>query len=313
MGKCGFYKYPDIDLRFSPAMLMPMNAGVQQSPPDSTIVFVSDTTVPLGTCDDTIKNTQNKTILGFGVFEAVRYFKDSEARYQGHAPLRPYVKDFCKGSQWMILPREIWLDHFKPYKFLKMVESGLYPLAAAPDEWWMQTELCNNITLTTRDDSILTTQTTTFYTFFHNSESKGKKIYRLESHASPLNNYDYRKAASEGYPFARKYNPSIKFEGPFSELKNPKVKWFGNRLCRSQYLNCNVCDSTYKKCIQCVDKAYLYKGHCFRKCPHGLGVVEFSNNNISVCITKNEKKLSTQSQNQQILKDLTGDNDDKLS
>ena len=42
--------------------------------------------MPLGTCDDTVKNVHGKTVLGFGDFDAVRFLRGSNVRYQGHTP-----------------------------------------------------------------------------------------------------------------------------------------------------------------------------------------------------------------------------------
>ena len=110
-------------------------------------------------------------------------------------------------------------------------------------------------TLRNGNNSILHTQVSTYYVL------KKNRI----SHAALLDNSDYNTAANQGYPFARKYNPLIKFEGPYSSLKDKYVKWFGSRLCRNCSMCCKKCDEAHTKCIDCDDGSNLYNGNCLSK------------------------------------------------
>ena len=96
--KCGNFAYPKDDLRFTPAMVQLMDAGVRQSPAGSTVQFLSGSTIPLLSCPETVKRLEGKIFV-----EHMRFPTGSK-----YVPLnRRILEEQCKGSQWMSLPRQV--------------------------------------------------------------------------------------------------------------------------------------------------------------------------------------------------------------
>jgi hypothetical protein len=127
-----------------------MHAGADQSPVGSTITFVSDTSVPLRTCHATAAALFGKVLVGtqMKLYPSGSTLDVHASKVVRTPPVRPAQ---CKSTQWMSLPRQVWLDHYRPYLFRKrqavnLLHNGTRNLYA-PDEWWMQSELCLNDTL----------------------------------------------------------------------------------------------------------------------------------------------------------------------
>ena len=169
--KCGTFAYPPGSLRFSVSMVRLMHAGVMQSPVGSTVAFISDTSVPMRTCSATVAAVQGKVLLGnVGLYMTGRSTKSSAEKGDLY---------MCKASQWMSLPRQVWLDHYDSHTLHLRWKSRRHT-HIAPDEWWMQTELCLNKTLSPPFPSnrIDTSQLT------HETQV-ARLVFEIEKHATP--------------------------------------------------------------------------------------------------------------------------------
>ena len=83
------FAYPKKSLRFSKEMVMLMNAGVEAAAPNSTVAFLSDTSIPLVSC-----GTATSRLLGKNY-----YFIKKKPPYY-------------KSSQWISLDKTLWTEAY---------------------------------------------------------------------------------------------------------------------------------------------------------------------------------------------------------
>ena len=121
-GACG--QLPTHSSMGASMRMIMMHMGAQQSPPHSTVVFLSGQTVPLVTCQAAVNFLIGKILVEYE---------------------RTTWVDQCRGPPWMSVPREIWREnvYFNDYK--RQLSRGAPPGTA--EEWWMQSHLCLNTTL----------------------------------------------------------------------------------------------------------------------------------------------------------------------
>jgi len=113
------FVHPDYNLRFTREMVDLMNAGAMASQPDSTVLFVSDTSVPLKSCATITSNFDTQTVVAL----------------QNRLGC-------IKGSQWMAMPRPVWERAYAGIGN-QTRQSNLcsFILYGAPDETLVQTQL----------------------------------------------------------------------------------------------------------------------------------------------------------------------------
>ena len=115
------FSYPKHNLRFTRSMMDFMHAGVQASQVNSTVTFLSDTSVPLKSCSSVTKTLDKKI----------------------YVHLTSKQRKMCiKGSQWMSLPRLAWIEAYT--QMGNKTEQSSYcgkHHYGAPDETFVQTYL----------------------------------------------------------------------------------------------------------------------------------------------------------------------------
>jgi hypothetical protein len=234
-GNCGVFDYRGRrDIRFTDMMVELMHAGAVQSPVGSTVTFISDTSVPLRNCKATATALIGKVMMGK---EMQLYSRHSAMHKHAYGmPLIARTQTHCKSTQWISLPRQIWLDHYRPRLFFR--RNSQPTTAFAPDEWWIQTELCLNDTLRPPVNFIQQTgesrqragyllagdsaEQLRVANMQHNPfrlrlSSTHKVVWsesERSSHPEAFTRTQYEDAQQQGYLFIRKYDPTDRETSP---------------------------------------------------------------------------------------------------
>lgn len=166
------FVYPEYNLRFTRDMVDLMNAGAMASGPKSTVVFVSDSSVPLKSCASVVSDLDNRVTVAL-----------------------QYRLGCVKGSQWMGLPRLVWERTYAQIGN-QTRQSNLCSLLlyGAPDETLVQTQLYG----------LLTQRNVNTHAIFWSTQS-----ITTDGHPDTLTARHFRQAVRFNYSLARKYDPDV--------------------------------------------------------------------------------------------------------
>lgn len=183
------FTFDNTDLRFSSRMVDFMHEGAKAACDRCTVVFLSDTSVPLMRCDSVYAMLDDKLTYDFSVKECTTASPVVDIEWMRPNCTCNGVRYIKYGSQWISVPKSSWVKSYhKVDKNLCYLSRANGFTSGSPDEFYIQTRL-------TKPNNFRSTH---FITWPKNGDG----------HPSWLTIHAVVKAVKGKYPFARKYKPN---------------------------------------------------------------------------------------------------------
>lgn len=184
------FTFDNTNLRFSSRMVDFMHRGALLARDGSTVVFLSDSSVPLMSCDSVHAMLFRKTTSDISQHACTRSNIEKVIENSWNSWFREnctcdQTTHIKKGSQWLSLPKQTWLDAYDNINkdLCYLTKYGFD--SGAPDEFYVHTQL-------ERADIAKATHYLTW-------SGLG------DGHPEWLQVHGVLTAIKRGYPFARKY------------------------------------------------------------------------------------------------------------